>query len=536
MKFIATSHLLFFSLAGAVSAAPFYGTPQTAFDPGGTLGGTTIVNNGLVGVGRIGGSILDSFGETMGGSSGLFINNWSYNSGSGEYAGTFNILPDRGYNAGTTFSNYAARLHNAPFTFTPYTGANPVAQTQISTSYGATTKFTYQDGTTTKFTTGLLPTAATNTLFGNLVGTTTAANGPGGAQESLLSFDAEAVHLLADGSGYVSDEYGTYIARFNPSKLITNIIQLPAAARPTISGNPSFGQGITAGRRDNQGLEGLTVSPDGTRLMVLMQSALVQDSAAANQTRLNTRLFTYDISTPVLIEAPALVGEYVVQLPTFDIGGADGAANRTASQSEIVAVSNTQFMMLPRDGNGLGTNSLQPHVVKSIELVDFAGATNIAGTARDFAGGQVSPLGVLDSAIIPAQSTQIINIIANTDLAKFGLNTNDLNAGFQPGPPDANTIAEKWEGMALQPNLATADPNDFYLFVSNDNDFQTSNVQMLNAAGVIPVNGPNAQPQPQPGIDNDVMFLAYSITIIPEPSSALLVLIGSLGLIVRRRR
>lgn len=533
MKLFSTSHLLLFALTGSVSAAPFYGTPQTSFDPGGTLGGTIFVNNGLVGVGRIGGSVRDSFNETMGGSSGLFINNWSFDSGSGQYSGTFNILPDRGYNAGSTFSNYAARLHTAPFNFTPYTGVLPVGQTQINANYGTTTKFTYQDGATVKFTTGLLPTSSSSLLFGNNVGTAIAANGPGGAQESLLSFDAEAVHLLADGSGYVSDEYGTYIARFNPSKQITNIIQLPAAARPTLAGNPSFAPGNTAGRRENQGLEGLTVSPDGTRLMVLMQSALVQDSTSGNQTRLNTRLFTYDISTPALIEAPVLSGEYVVQLPTFDIDGTGGAADRTAAQSEIVAISNTQFMMLARDGNGLGSSS-RPHVVKSIELVDFSGATNIAGTAADLTGGQVSPGGVLGGSITPAQSTQIINLIASTDLAKFGLNTNDLDPAFQPGPPNTNTIAEKWEGMALQPNLATADPNDYYLFVSNDNDFQTSNVQMLNAAGVIPSVGPNAQPVS--GVDNDVMFLAYSMTIIPEPSVSLLALITGLGLITRRRR
>ena len=122
-------------------------------------------------------------------------------------------------------------MHQLPFTFTPYYGAGPVAQTQIVPSYLNTTKFTYLDGVTTKFTTGLNA-VAVNTIMGQSVGTAPAANGPGGAQENLIIFDAEAVHVFTDGSGFVSDEYGAYIARFNSSKQFTRIIQLPGAAQP----------------------------------------------------------------------------------------------------------------------------------------------------------------------------------------------------------------------------------------------------------------------------------------------------------------
>ncbi|MBC7980883.1 MAG: hypothetical protein H7Y36_10005, partial [Armatimonadetes bacterium] len=169
----------------ATAANAQYLTPQLAADPGGILNGTTFVNNGLVGAGRLSGNTVDSFGETFGAASGLSISNF-ISTGGNSFSGTFNILPDRGFNkdaAGPNpafFSNYAARIHQVGFTFTPYTGVAPVGQTQIVTSYNplapnATTKFTYNDGVTTKFTTGLVPDTFTNSLFGNLVGTKSAA-------------------------------------------------------------------------------------------------------------------------------------------------------------------------------------------------------------------------------------------------------------------------------------------------------------------------------------------------------------------------
>ena len=79
-----------------------------------------MVNEGLVGVGRIGGEKLDQFGETQGASLGLCISGWAWNGS--QFSGKFNVLPDRGYNPGTTFSNYATRLHEVNFTFVLYYG------------------------------------------------------------------------------------------------------------------------------------------------------------------------------------------------------------------------------------------------------------------------------------------------------------------------------------------------------------------------------------------------------------------------------
>lgn len=485
---------------------PFtYLTPFTADVDRGTIGSLTITNLGMVGAGRLSGELLDGFGETMGAASGLSITGWSFNSGSGQFSGTFNVLPDRGYNSGAIFSNYAARVHNVPFTFTPYYGSTAVGQTQIVPTYSTTTKFTYLDGVTTKFTTGLNPTGI-STMLGQSVGTVTAANGPGGAQESLISFDAEAIHVFPDGSGFVSDEYGTYIARFNAGKQITRLVQLPESARPhrpvgTLefdSINPP-----SNGRRNNQGLEGMAVSPDNTRLLALMQSALVQDTGAGGQGRYNTRLFVYDIAGANL-ENPVLVSEHVVQLPRYDLNGDGTGLDTTSAQSEIVALSNTQFLMLPRDGNGLGRGTTAPIVMKTVDLVDFSGATNILGL-YDAEGGQASPAGALRGTITPAKSTVVINLLSSADLAKFGFNTNT-------SAPNQFTVNEKMEGMALVPDASTTSTEDYFLFVANDNDFQSSDVKMVDATGTLVSYG-DARDR---SITNDAVFTAWRIIITPN--------------------
>jgi hypothetical protein len=415
------------------------------------------------------------------------------------------VLPDRGYNSGAIFSNYAARVHQVPFTFTPYYGAGPVAQTQIVPTYGSTTKFTYLDGLTTKFTTGLNPTGV-STIFGQSVGTVTAANGPGGAQESLISFDAEAIHLFADGSGFVSDEYGTYICRFNSAKQFTRIIQLPSAAQPRRPAGTLNFDSVTApttGRRNNQGLEGMAVSPDNTRLFALMQSALVQDTGSGAVGRWNTRLFVYDIAGANL-ENPVLIAEHAVQLPRYDVNGNGSVLDATSAQSEIVALSNTQILMLPRDGNGLGKGDTNPPVMKTVDLVDFSAASDIRGM-YDNEGNQISPGGTLRTTITPARSTVVVNLLSSTDLAKFGFNTNTT-------APNSFTVNEKAEGMALVPDTSTASTEDYFLFVANDNDFQSSDVRMVDATGTLVTYG-DARDR---GITNDAVFTAWRITICPN--------------------
>lgn len=469
---------------------------------GAALGGVRVVNHGMVGVGRVSGVSEDQFGETLGGSSGLEITDWQYDNAAGRFTGTLHMLPDRGAGGG----NYAARVHHLAMRFTPYYGSPPVAQGQLSLIYENSHKFSYQDGTVTKFTAGINPTT-NGTLFSQTVGMATAANGPGGSQQNLLSLDAEALRFMPNGFGYVSDEYGPYIARFSPNYRITGITQLPEAARPhRPAGTLNFDSNTAPvnGRRDNQGLEGIAITPDGKRLFALLQSGLVQDIGSNAQTRNNTRLFVYDIEG-ALADTPQLIEEYVVKLPRFDSNGNSSSINRTANQSEIVAIGPAQFLMLPQDGNGLGSGIADQEVYKAVQLVDFASATNILGMF-DSEGAAVSPSGILNPAVKAAASKDILNLLDPADLEKFGINTNNAS-------PDAYTLQEKLEGMALVPDLSTPQDDDFFLFIANDNDFQSPQLKMLGASGVLQNLGDNRSNVGNGRVTNDAVFYIYRLTI-----------------------
>ena len=89
-----------------------------------TVGDLTLVNKGLVGVGRIPADHRDKFGETFGSGSGLAADVTSWRRTANGYKGTFYLLPDRGYNvSGTT--NYRTRFYKLSITFKPV--VNPAA-------------------------------------------------------------------------------------------------------------------------------------------------------------------------------------------------------------------------------------------------------------------------------------------------------------------------------------------------------------------------------------------------------------------------
>jgi len=517
-------------------------TPNTGIAPAGgvTLNGTTFINRGLQGVGRVAANSTQTLDagitETLGSISDMQITNWAP-TGGGNYSGTFNFLPDRGYNSGSTFSNYAARINTFDFTFTPYTSsATTAAQNQIAMTYTGATRFSYDAdptaGTDLRFTTGLVVTGASSVLSASVpvpvvTGSTTI--GGDGGLTNRLTLDTEG--LILDhragkaGSGWVGDEYGAHVYHFNSSKTIDGVLTLPPALVPRDGNGVNFAANTT-GRRSNQGMEGIAISPDGTRLFALLQSATLQDSASGQQTRDNTRLVIYDISTTDTPTDP--IEQYVIQLPRIDDDGGSQAVRRTGAQSALLALDNTQLLILSRDGLGRGTTGLGP-VFKSVLLADIAGAENIDGL-YDAAGAAIAPGGVPltgASAIDPVAWTEALNMIGKVDLGiteleQFGLNLNGAATS------DANSISEKWEALALVSAFDPLAPDDYFLFVGNDNDFITQTGSLVQANGT--TVGYNA------GLENDTMVLAYRVTIVPEPGSLAMLGCAAVGLLGFRRR
>src|SRR5215467_15219871 len=107
----------FHCVAALVFALPLAATPALAADTV-TVGGLTLVNKGLVGVGRIPSDHRDKLGETFGSGSGLAADVRSWRRTADGYRGTFYLLPERGYNvSGTT--NYRTRLYKLSIMFKP---------------------------------------------------------------------------------------------------------------------------------------------------------------------------------------------------------------------------------------------------------------------------------------------------------------------------------------------------------------------------------------------------------------------------------
>jgi outer membrane autotransporter protein len=454
------------------------------------LNGSTFVNHGLQGVGRISASTRDFLGDTLGSFSSLAIDPSTWRRTGAGYSGTLYTLPDRGYNdpSGGLFSDYAGRLNRFTFTLVPEPGVNlpqsTASQRQITLTPSGGIVLTDANGQ--RFS-GLDPSTGTTVQLGRVL--PSAATGPSAGR---ISLDAEGLARRLDGSFYVSDEYGPNIYYFNASGRLQGVLGIPDAFRPVTNGQVNFSS-VTppdTGRRNNQGFEALSLTPDGRSLVTILQSATLQDSGPGQQQRANTRILVYDISTNPTPAAP--VRGYALQLPVYRDNGDGGAPNRTAAQSEMLALNDTQFLVLSRDANGLGTGNTTPIVFKSVLLVDIGGATNLAGTVFD-GTTPMAPGGVLRSDIRPAQATELVNMLNPVELGRFGMNLNT-------NPATRTTLSEKIEAMGLVPVLSELAPNDYFLLVGNDNDF-------LTRRGVVNGEAYDA------GIENDSILLAYRLTL-----------------------
>ena len=489
------------ALAGTVAAQSQTYTikhwSEVAGDTSVTLNGETFVNHGLVGVGRLGAATRDFKNDTLGSFSGMALDLASWRRlADGTYTGALLTLPDRGPNSvgpfvGTT--DYANRVHRHRLVFTPADGL-----LKIRPMGG----FLLKDQTGQSFT-GKDPGANVLTRGGVRYPSPLTGEGAG-----RISLDSEAIAFLPDGGFYVSDEYAAGIYLFDRTGQQIGAIQTVPALLPVTAGQLNFNaeKPPQTGRRNNQGLEALSVSPDGTRLFAILQSATIQDTAGADAaTRNNTRVLVYDISQTRTPKAP--IGHYVLQLPTVRENG-DGfpgsglAADVTAAQSEMLALNDHQFLVLARDGNGRGKGTTKAPVFKSVLLVDIADATNLAGTSYEQDVKPVAQGGVLRPEITPVRQAELVNLLNPSQLAKFGLN-------LSTAPSDRFSLSEKWEAMALAPVLNRHAPHDVFLLIGNDNDFETAdgriNGQAFDAS-LTNVGGSGSG-------DNDSVILVYRLTL-----------------------
>ena len=443
------------------------------------------VNHGLVGVGRIPAATFDKAGpasDTLGGIfSALTVDASSIQYQDGRISGVLWGLPDRGFGDGAT--DYHPRVQKLGFTIVPFEGPGPAAsQDQIVLTNLSTLQFTYGGTNFTGF-------------DGSSTNNPTIPQSPASSiGAGHLSLDAEGIVLLPDGGFWVSDEYGPAIHRFNAAGELQETLLPPPALLPrTATGALNF-TGATppvSGRRNNRGLEGLSLSTDGKRLVAVLQSPTIQDGGAANGSR-NSRLLQFDIDP-----ASPTRGQVLTEhLYTLTLNGT-ALTNRHTPLSEVLAVNQNTFLVLERDSLGLGVGTNTVPSFKRVVLATTVGATNIAGGAYDLAPGTPGQLNLPTSSapagVAPMARQDFVDLLDTVQLAKFNLNISTNQ--------DQNTISEKWEALGLIPLKDPARPDDFLLLVGNDNDFKAP-IVYHNGVAV----GTN-----DVAVDN--MLLAYRVTL-----------------------
>ncbi len=268
--------------------------------------------------------------------------------------------------------------------------------------------------------------------------------------ERNARLDPEGVRVGRDGAVFVSDEYGPVIYEFDAKGRRVRTLPVPGHLRPARPGKTPADElppHNTTGRQPNRGMEGLAISPDGTKLYGAMQSPLLQDGALGRENAragLNCRLLEVEIAT-------GKTREFAYQL--------DGPANGV---NEILAVNDHEFLVLERDGNA-GREA----AFKKVFLIDLAGASDVTGVAA-------LPPGALPKTVTPVKKVPFLDLLAKG----FGI------AG--EGCP------EKFEGLAFGPDLPDGRR---LLLVTADNDFVAERPFRVYAFAIDRADLPAFRPQ-----------------------------------------
>ncbi|MBE9209342.1 esterase-like activity of phytase family protein [Nostoc sp. LEGE 06077] len=275
------------------------------------------------------------------------------------------------------------------------------------------------------------------------------------------SFDPEGFAIAPNGNFYVSDEYGPSVYEFSPTGSFIRAFNTPSnlISRQSdgtinyVDGRPT----ISTGRQDNRGFEGVTLSPDGSKLFAMLQDPLVNEGSPDGRRSGNVRIVEFDTTTgnstaQYLYQLESLA-DINTRVPDNTFGA--NSQGRNIGISSIIALNDQEFLVLERDNRGIGVDDptgATPVASKRIYKIDLTGASNVADIS-------LAGINNLPAGITPVSKTLF------ADIAEFL-----RNAGL--------SIPEKFEGLAIGPQLADG---SYALIVGTDNDFSVtqngSNVQ-----------------------------------------------------------
>jgi len=234
--------------------------------------------------------------------------------------------------------------------------------------------------------------------------------------------DSEGLAALADGTFWISDEYGPWLVHVDAEgRTIERIGPFPG---------PKSLPKVLALRRPNRGMESLTITPDGTTLVGVMQNPVDNPDSAVRKTSRFNRIVAYDPRT-------GASRQYAYLLEAT-----------SAVVSEIAAITHSTFIVSERDQLFQG-DPKSPSKLKRIYKIDLSIATDVSDPADGPNGRlvngrtleQLSEAQLREAGIVPVTKELVVDLLA-------------LPGGY---PHD------KSEGLAVI--------SDTLIAVSNDDDF-----------------------------------------------------------------
>jgi len=244
--------------------------------------------------------------------------------------------------------------------------------------------------------------------------------------------DPEGFRFANDGGFYLSDEYGPQLIEFDATGHERRRFELPEHLKALHPADNKNGENAlnVKGRSSNKGMEGLAISPDGTKLFGLMQHVLLQDGVRNElgwSVGRNCRLIQVDVKT-------GAIQEYVYQLDSEENG-----------LNEIVAINDSEFLVIERDGE---VGDLAKF--KKIMKINVAHATPVQDLDQLPAE--------LPSSIVPVAKEVYIDFLS----PEFNLTSAQ--------------IPEKLEGLTFGPPLSDGRAS---IVVSSDNDFVDTSPSLI---------------------------------------------------------
>jgi hypothetical protein len=262
-----------------------------------------------------------------------------------------------------------------------------------------------------------------------------------------LRLDPEGIRVGADGTFYVSDEYGPFVFQFDRQGHLLRRLAIPssfAIANPSSDPNAEL-LNNASGRQGNRGMEGLAISPDGTTLFGIMQNALLQDHGLTPGTTdrlgLNNRILKINLLT-------GETHEYVYVLDEI---------NRGQGACELLAINDHEFLVIERDNRSNLQVPPQAPTRKKIYKIDLTGATDVSGI-------ESLPAGALPAGVVAVTKALFIDLLDAT----FNLTL---------------TIPEKIEGLSWGPDLADG---RHVLYVTSDNDLNPTLATQIYSFAIDP--------------------------------------------------